>query len=152
MFKCPAVSLLSLFLLFGSLALAASTPVGEWRTIDDETGVTKSIVEIYVAPDGSLEGRVVKVLQSDQGPNPICKNCPGERKDQPIEGMVILWGMESQGDHWAGGKILDPKKGKTYKCKLTLAEDGSLEVRGFIGFSLIGRTQTWLPNEPAAAG
>lgn len=123
--------------------LRAETPVGFWRTVDDETGETKSVVEIYEAPSGMLEGRVVEVLQSEQGSNPICRECPGERKGKPVEGMVIMWDMEADDGIWTGGRILDPKKGKVYRCKLTMSEDGRLEVRGFLGFALLGRTQRW---------
>ncbi len=128
-------------------AADAPTPVGTWTTIDDATGKPKSIVEID-EHDGELTGKVLQVLQSDQGPNPICKACDGERKDRPIEGMTILWGVKQDGDSWSGGKILDPKNGKVYGCKLHPIEGGrKLEVRGFIGISLIGRTQTWIRVE-----
>ena len=83
--------LLALPLAFSSLASAADSPAGRWQTIDDETGKPKSIVEIQQAADGSLTGKVVEILQSDHGPNPLCTECEGERKDQPITGMTILW-------------------------------------------------------------
>lgn len=130
-----------------ALPLTAASPVGKWRTIDDETGITKSIVHIYESPDGTLEGRVLQILHSDLGPNPTCDKCPGERKGRPIEGMVILWDMVPDGDHWSGGRILDPKKGKTYRCRLRITDTGNLEVRGYIGFSLLGRTQVWQPAQ-----
>jgi uncharacterized protein (DUF2147 family) len=126
-------------------ALAQETPVGTWTTIDDETGKPKSTVEIYETRNGSLAGRVVEVLQSAQGDNPICKECEGERRNQPIEGMVILWGAKRDGDAWKGGKILDPASGKVYSLKMEPVEGGEkLEVRGFMGFSLLGKTQTWV--------
>jgi uncharacterized protein (DUF2147 family) len=131
-------------LFLSSRAFAADTsPVGVWKTIDDKTGQAKSIVEITEA-DGELAGKVTQVLQSDQGPNPICKECEGERKNQPITGMTIIWGMKQDGDTWSGGKILDPKNGKIYGCKMHLTDGGrKLEVRGFVGFSLLGRSQVW---------
>lgn len=140
------LTLLALPLLAMSFsALAQETPVGMWTTIDDDTGQPKSTVEVYVTRNGSLAGRVVEVLQSDQGENPICDKCEGERKDQPIEGMVILWGANQEGDVWKGGKILDPASGKVYSLKMEPVEAGAkLEVRGFMGFSLLGRTQTWV--------
>ena len=126
-------------------AFAQETPVGSWTTIDDETNKPKSTVEIYQASDGTLAGRVVEVLQSAQGENPVCKECSGKRKNQPIEGMVILWGVSRDGDTWEGGKILDPASGKVYSVKMTPVEGGAkLEVRGFMGFSLLGKTQTWV--------
>lgn len=141
--------LLLLFpLLTVSLLNAAPAVAGKWRTIDDETGKTKSIVHIYETASGAIEGKVVEILHSDRGPNPVCDKCKGERKDQPIKGMVILWGLEEASPtSWKGGEILDPTKGKIYKAKLKLRDDGKLEVRGFIGFSLLGRTQVWEPVE-----
>lgn len=128
-------------------AFAQGTPVGTWTTIDDKTSQPKSTVEIYETRNGSLAGRVVEVLQSAQGDNPVCKQCDGERKDKPIEGMVILWGVTRDGDTWEGGKILDPATGKVYSVKMRPVEGGAkLEVRGFMGFSLLGKTQTWVRN------
>ena len=137
--------LLALLLLLLPLsAFAQNTPVGTWTTIDDKTQKPKSVVEIYQAKDGSLAGRVTEVLQSDRGPNPVCDKCSGDRKDKPVKGMVILWGIKQKGDVWEGGQILDPASGKVYSVKVTPVDDGKkLEVRGFMGFSLLGRTQTW---------
>ena len=137
-------ALLALALAVAAPAYAAEmTPVGTWTTIDDATGKPKSIVQITES-NGTLEGKVLEVLQSEQGAHPVCKECDGERKDKPVEGMVIIWGVSKDGDVWDGGKILDPKNGKTYGCKMHLTDGGQkLEVRGFVGFSLLGRTQTW---------
>ncbi|HEY0502000.1 MAG TPA: DUF2147 domain-containing protein [Lysobacter sp.] len=141
-----AAKLLALLLLalpLGAFAQNAS-PVGQWTTIDDKTQKPKSIVEIYEAKDGSLAGRVTEILQSDRGPNPVCDKCSGDRKDKPVKGMVILWGIKQKGGTWEGGQILDPASGKVYSVKVTPVEGGKkLEVRGFMGFSLLGRTQTW---------
>lgn len=138
--------LLALLLLALPLsAFAQNTPVGTWTTIDDKTNKPKSIVEIYEAKDGSLAGRVAKVLQSDRGPNPVCDKCSGDRKNKPVEGMVILWGVRKNGGSWEDGKILDPATGKVYSVKVTPVDGGKkLDVRGFMGFSLLGRTQTWI--------
>jgi uncharacterized protein (DUF2147 family) len=122
-----------------------NTPLGTWTTIDDKTEKPKSVVEIYQAKDGSLAGRVTEILQSDRGPNPVCDKCSGDRKDKPVKGMVILWGIRQKGDTWEGGQILDPKTGKVYSVKVTPVEGGKkLDVRGFMGFSMLGRTQTWV--------
>jgi uncharacterized protein (DUF2147 family) len=144
--KLLTILLLALPLLAAPfMASAQDSPVGTWTTIDDKTGKPKSVVEIYETRNGSLAGRVEKVLQSDRGPNPVCDKCSGERKNKPVEGMVILWGIKQDGDVWDGGKILDPASGKVYSVKVTPIEDGKkLEVRGFMGFSLLGRTQTWV--------
>jgi len=141
-------ALLALALAVAAPAYAAEmTPVGTWTTIDDATGKPKSIVQITES-NGTLEGKVLEVLQSEQGAHPVCKECDGERKDKPVEGMVIMWGVKQDGDEWDGGKILDPKNGKTYKVKLKLLENGAkLDVHGYIGFSLIGRSQVWERQE-----
>ncbi|MBA8883103.1 DUF2147 domain-containing protein [Dokdonella fugitiva] len=146
-YRTPA--LLALALLAGAPALAAeNTPVGTWTTIDDATGKPKSIVQI-TETDGKLEGKVLEVLQSEQGPHPVCKACDGERKDKPVEGMVILWDVVKDGDVWDGGRILDPKNGKTYKVKLTMLDGGQkLDVHGYIGFALLGRSQVWERKSP----
>lgn len=130
-------------LVSGSAFAADMTPVGKWKTIDDKTGKEKSIVEI-TETGGELTGKVLQLFNSDKGPNPLCEECTGARKDQPVIGMVILWGVHKDGDVWDGGSILDPKNGKTYSVKITPSDDGSkLQVRGFIGWSLLGRTQVW---------
>ena len=132
-------------LLLGSTVVWASndTPVGTWRQIDDVTGKPKSVIKI-TEENGKLQGTVTQVLLSDDGPHPVCKKCEGERKDQPVEGMVIMWNVGKDGDVWDGGKILDPKNGKIYSVKLSLADDGQkLDVHGYIGISLLGRSQVW---------
>ena len=138
-------------MLASSLVAAAGSPVGTWRSIDDKTKQERSIIKI-TEENGELKGVVEKLFdQPGDDPAHLCKECKGERKDKPIIGMTILWGLKKDGDTWAGGEILDPKNGKIYRCKMTLSEDGkSLNVRGFIGISLLGRTQTWLraPTSP----
>ncbi|NZA25898.1 DUF2147 domain-containing protein [Luteimonas sp. SJ-92] len=132
------------FVVLAALPLIAGAqdgPAGRWKTIDDETGKPKSIVEITQAADGTLSGRVVEVLQSDRGPNPTCDKCSGERKDQPIEGMTILWDLKPDGQAWSGGTILDPAKGKTYRSKAQLIDPNRLGVSGCVAF--ICREQVW---------
>jgi len=139
--------LLATALLLPSLQTLAAedTPVGTWTQVDDETGKPKSIIEISEGPDGMLQGTVKQVLFSEQGTtNPVCKECEGERRNQPVTGMTIMWGVKKDGDEWSGGQILDPKNGKTYKVKLKLVDNGrKLDVHGYIGFSLLGRSQVW---------
>jgi uncharacterized protein (DUF2147 family) len=126
---------------------ADDTPVGTWRQVDDATGKVKSIIQI-TDNNGQLQGKVLQVLISDDGPHPVCKKCDGDRKDQPIEGMTIMWGVSKDGDVWDGGKILDPQSGTVYKVKLTMETGGQkLDVRGYVGFSLMGRTQTWVRQQ-----
>lgn len=141
---------LALLLLAPAVYAASDTPIGTWTTIDDDTGQAKSIVKIEKVGD-TLQGTVIKVLHSDQGEHPVCKDCEGERHNQPVEGMIILWDMQRDGDQWQSGQILDPSNGKTYKCKMSMLDDGQkLKVRGYIGFSLLGRNQVWeRVQEPA---
>lgn len=124
-----------------SLAFAAS-PVGQWKTIDDETKLEKSIVEIYES-GGMLFGKIVKLLQEkDGGASKLCTKCEGEDHNKPLIGMVILKNMKQDGDVYKGGTIMDPAKGKTYKCILKLLEGGNkLEVKGCIGF--LCKSQYW---------
>ncbi|MDD3458608.1 MAG: DUF2147 domain-containing protein [Weeksellaceae bacterium] len=129
------------FFLFGLIAYAQS-PIGVWKTIDDKTGKEKSYVQIYETKSGKLQGKVVKILTPGRE-DAKCTDCSGDNKDKPINGMVILWGLEKNGSEWSGGHILDPNNGKQYKCKISLKDSDTLSVRGFLGVSLLGRTQTW---------
>ena len=135
----------ALFLILSAATSAhAADVVGRWKTIDDETGKAKSIVQIF-SDAGEIKGKIVKLINPD--PKRLnCTKCKGPRKNKPIVGMEILWGMKKKkDDEWKGGEILDPKNGKTYSCRLRLKDDGKkLEVRGYIGFSLFGRSQMWL--------
>jgi uncharacterized protein (DUF2147 family) len=127
----------------GSAFAADLSPLGKWRTFDDETGKPKSIVEI-TEDNGVVSGKVIEIIFSKKGPNPVCEDCDGARKNQPITGMTIIWDMKKDGEVWDGGRILDPSDGNEYGCKLTPIENGSkLQVRGFKGFSLLGKTKVW---------
>jgi uncharacterized protein (DUF2147 family) len=143
------LGLATLTLLFASSALAQeASPVGRWTTIDDETKKPKSVIAIY-EENGKLFGKIEKLfLEPNEAPNPVCDKCEGALKNQPILGMVILRDLKKDDDEWSGGKILDPGNGKTYKCKIAVEDGGKkLKVRGYIGLSLIGRTQTWVRAE-----
>jgi uncharacterized protein (DUF2147 family) len=119
-----------------------TSPVGRWKTIDDKTGKPKSIVEIR-EQNGTLTGAIVTLL-NPQGPHPTCYLCSGAKKDQPLVGLEILWGFHLDGAEWSGGQVLDPDNGKIYRAWLALEDGGNkLHVRGYIGISLLGRTQYW---------
>ena len=119
----------------------SNSVVGTWVSIDDETEVDKSEIILYIE-DGKLFGRIERLLlPEDQGK--LCVSCKGKEKDQPIEGLVILKGLEQDGDRWTDGDILDPANGKLYDCSISLASPNTLNVRGFLGFSFLGRTQVW---------
>lgn len=137
--------LLALPLMLAAMsASAADGAVGRWKTIDDKTGKVKSIVEITQAANGALTGKVVDILHSDKGPNPVCDGCEGANKNKPVKGMTILWNLKADGANaWSGGTILDPANGKTYKSKIKLQTGGAkLDVSGCIAF--ICRSQTWV--------
>ena len=136
----------------GAAAGATSSPVGVWQTIDDKTEKPKALVEITQDSDGTLSGKVVKGLNPNDNPDRRCTECTDDRRGQKILGMTIIRDMKHEGDGWAGGNILDPENGKVYKCKMHLEDGGrKLVVRGFIGFSLLGRSQTWNRQGAGAA-
>ncbi len=120
-----------------------SSPVGTWHTISDVTGQPRGIVEIR-EKDGTLVGIARGSLVPGETGVKLCEKCEGERHNQPILGMEILWGLRRDGDEWTGGQVLDPDTGKVYKAKIRLADGGrTLVLRGYIGFSALGRSQSW---------
>ena len=127
-----------------AFCLAASAqkgPTGLWKTVDDKTGQPKSLVRVY-EEKGKLFGKVEKTLNPNA--RKACDKCPDERKNQPMVGLVVMRNLAKDGDEYTGGDIVDPENGKIYKCKIKTSEDGKkLSVRGFIGFSMIGRSQIW---------
>lgn len=134
-------SLLTLaFLLTFSFAMMAQSPVGIWKTIDDESGEPKSHVEIY-EKDGKFFGKVVKLLP--KATTDVCGPCPGERAGKSLMGMDILWDLEPYKDYWSYGQIIDPGKGKIYKSSVWLEDENTLKVRGYVGISALGRNQNW---------
>lgn len=140
-----ALLIFSLCILLSGESLGQDSPVGLWRTIDDNTGQARSHVEIVEQADGTLSG-YIRHLTDETRREALCEVCPeGRGKDQPVIGLRIIWGVSAHrsGD-WRGGEILDPESGRTYRVRLRVSDDGqSLDVRGFVGVSLLGRTQTW---------
>ena len=124
------------------------SPIGLWKTIDDQTGKPRGLVRITEA-GGEYRGRIEKTFpKPGEDPDPRCEKCSGARQNQPVIGMTILWGLRQQADEYGGGEILDPENGKVYRARIKLEDGGKkLDVRGFIGFSLFGRSQTWLREE-----
>jgi uncharacterized protein (DUF2147 family) len=145
-------------LLIAALATAAAltslnilaqdaSPVGLWKTIDDHTGKPKALIRI-TENNGELRGKIEKLFLDIGEKNPKCNKCEGAQKDQPIIGMTILSGMKQEGTEYGDGQILDPANGKVYKSRMSLADNGKkLNVRGYIGMPMLGRTQTWLREE-----
>jgi uncharacterized protein (DUF2147 family) len=125
-----------------------NSPLGYWQTIDDVTGKPKSILHIYQS-GGALYGQVVKIYpRPGHDQNEVCGACKGAKHNQRIVGMVVMEGLRQNANNpseWSNGQILDPLSGKTYRCTIQTAQNNkTLNVRGYIGFSLFGRTQTWI--------
>jgi uncharacterized protein (DUF2147 family) len=132
--------------LMSATAMAQMTPVGLWKTIDDKTGAPRSEVRIAEV-NGQMVGSIEKVYRDTFKGDEKCTECKDDRKDQPIIGLQILRGLtKAEGkDMWEGGSIVDPDSGTVYKARVTPIEGGKkLEMRGYVGFSLLGRTQTWV--------
>ena len=129
-------------------AWAQATPAGLWKTIDDDTMAEKSLVRITDA-GGVYTGKVEKILTDKADAK--CTECTDARKDQPVQGMVILRDIKQDASDkalWVGGDILDPNNGKVYKVRIKPVDGGKkLEVRGYIGAPMLGRTQTWIRVE-----
>ncbi|KUO68874.1 MAG: hypothetical protein APF83_01975 [Lutibacter sp. BRH_c52] len=132
--------LLTFVLLFAIVSHSQSI-TGKWKTIDDETGKERSIVEIYES-EGKIYAKIVKLLEKSEE-NKVCENCKDANKNKPLKGMIIINGLKKDGNEWNGAKILDPKTGSEYKCYITLEDPNKLKVRGYLGFALLGRTQYW---------
>lgn len=135
--------------LIAALILSFSTwaqdpALGEWYTVDDETGEVKSLVTLSLAEDGTMTGVITKVLNKDAGSG-LCEKCEGKMKNQPIEGMKFIWGVKNTAKgEWEEGQLLDPESGTVYNGNITLGDNSEeLEVRGYVGISLFGRSQTW---------
>ena len=147
--KNLAIAFLLAGTAFGAAAQATS-PAGLWRTIDDSSKKDKSLVRIVEA-NGVYTGKVETIVDPDSPKDAVCKDCSDERKDKPVVGMTILRNVKASADDNAvfeGGDILDPNNGKVYRVKLKLIDNGSkLDVRGYIGTPMLGRTQTWVRAE-----
>ncbi len=127
-------------LLFFQISFS-QTVIGRWKTIDDETGKEKGVVEIY-EKNGKIYGKIVEILETENR-DKKCTLCQGDDKNKPILGLTFIKGLTKDGDEYNGGQVLDPKNGKLYKCYITLIGKDKLKVRGYIGISLFGRTQYW---------
>ncbi len=141
----PRIAAIAALTLLGHAAWAQVTPAGLWRTIDDDGKTEKSQVRISEA-GGVFSGKVEKIADPAKQ-DARCDKCGDARKDQPVLGLTIIQGVKANAGEpgqWDGGEILDPNNGKTYKVRMRLTQDGkALELRGYLGLPLIGRTQTW---------
>jgi uncharacterized protein (DUF2147 family) len=132
---------ISIFCFFFTYSIvSAQSPVGIWKNVDDEDGREKSHIEVY-EKSGKLYGKVIKLLPAATITK--CDACSGDKKGKSIVGMDILWDLVKSGKVWDDGEILDPKNGKVYSAKVELDGKDKLKVRGYMGVSILGRTQTW---------
>ena len=133
-------SLFFLFLFFIFSYSAFGQVTGYWKTIGDVDGTEKAIVHIY-KENGKIYVKVIKLLPAAK--HTTCAYCPGEMKDRPITGMVVLIGLTETSTGAIDGRVMDPSNGKTYKCYLKLESPDKLKLRGYFGIPAIGRTQYW---------
>ncbi|GJM31516.1 MAG: hypothetical protein DHS20C18_05170 [Saprospiraceae bacterium] len=124
-----------------SMTFAQASPVGIWKTVDDKTGETRSQVEIY-EQNGQFFGKIIKLLQKPA--DTVCEECKGDKKNQPVVGMVIIEGVKPHKDYWKNGTILDPESGNEYACSFWFEDNNTdaLKLRGKHWTGLY-RTQTW---------
>lgn len=141
LFKSLLASILIICILPVAIA-NSNSPAGIWTTFDDKTGKKRATVELTIT-GGVLSGRILHV-ESQVGDTGMCMKCPGQFKNKPVQGLQFLWGLKSKGRGvWGGGKILDAKNGKIYNAKLKNMGH-KLLVRGYVGVSMLGRTQIWV--------
>jgi uncharacterized protein (DUF2147 family) len=144
-----SATLLSAFIaaLISQNSYAEDSPVGIWTTIDDATHQARAAIQI-VEKDHTLSGTLID-LRNPADRDKICTKCEGDQKDRPLLGIKILSGLRKTGENeWSDGTILDPANGKIYDAKIKVSDGGNeMTVRGFLGFSLIGRTQTWIRKQ-----
>jgi len=138
----------ALLLAACATAFAQATPVGLWKTIDDDTKKEKSLVRVTES-DGVLSGRIERLLDPASRPDAVCDKCTDARKDQPLAGLTIIENARRDADDptvWTGGEITDPNNGKSYRLRLKPLDGGkTLQVRGYIG--PFYRNQTWIRVE-----
>lgn len=130
-----------LSLLMLSTVTFSQSILGKWKSINEETNKAESIIEIY-QENGKFYGKIIQLLDPNKK-GAICEKCKGKNKNKPIKGLIIINGLKKDGNEWSGGKVLDPKNGKQYKCYITLQDNDTMKLRGYIGFSLFGRTAFW---------
>jgi len=131
----------TLLVLVSYMGVNAQDVIGKWKSIDDETGKPKSVIEIYQQGD-KIYGKIIQLL-TEQNKDGICHTCETKYKDKSIIGLIILNDLVKDDDEYNDGEITDPKNNKTYSCYIKLVEPNKLKVRGYLGFSLLGRTQYW---------
>lgn len=137
-------------LLFSTAAFANDLS-GLWQQIDDKTGSAKAIIEIRKEANNTYTGKIIKVTpRPGYTPRETCNNCPAPYTNQPILGMEILKGLKHvEGtNNYEKGRVIDPLAGKIYNARIRMNSTGKrLTLRGYIGVSALGRSQTWIRME-----
>ena len=133
--------LVLIFSVFFTISSFSQTIFGNWNSYDEETNKIESVIEVY-EKDSKAFAKIISISDANRS-SATCVECNGKRKNAPILGMNILTGLKKDGNEWSGGKILDPKNGKEYKCYIQLLDDNTLKLRGYIGISMFGRTAIW---------
>ena len=130
----------ALALLLFALPVLAQSPVGTWRTVDDATGEPKSLVRVFER-GGQIHGEIVRLLPEGR----LCVDCAARYNGQNLQGVEILTGFRARGAGYEGGRITDPKNGRTYRAKMAVQRDGRLKVWGYVGMDtpLTRRVQYW---------
>ena len=137
-------------LLSFSFTLFAQQLTGIWQQIDDKTGSPKAIIDIRKECDGTFTGKITKITpRPGYTPREKCINCPAPYTNQPILGLDVFKNLKFEGENrYADGQIIDPLSGKMYSLEGKQSANGKrLQLRGYVGISAIGRTQTWIRYE-----
>ena len=145
------VQLFSALLLtsFSHLALASDLS-GTWRNIDDKTGSPKAFLEIRETATGTYTAKITKITpRPGYTPKENCVSCPAPYTNKPILGLDVLTGLKHESENnFVDAKVLDPLSGKIYSGKAKLSTNGKrLTLRGYVGISVLGRSQTWIKEE-----
>jgi uncharacterized protein (DUF2147 family) len=137
--------ILTIILFTTSISISSQTIFGKWNSKNVDTGEIDSVIEVYMK-DGKAFAKIVEIKDTGRQ-SAVCDLCTGKNKDKPILGLNILTGLEKDEEEWSGGKILDPRNGKIYKCYIQLDSSNKLKIRGYIGFALLGKTAFWERSE-----
>lgn len=128
-----------------TITINAQTIFGKWLSTNDDTGEVDSVIEMY-QKNGKAYAKVIEIKDPNRQ-TAVCEKCEGANKNKSILGLEILTGLEKDDDEWSGGEILDPRNGNVYKCYIKLVKPNKLKLRGYIGFSILGKTKYWMRAE-----
>jgi len=131
----------SVLIIALSVSVNAQTIFGKWNSTNDDTGKVDSVIEIY-KKEGKAYAKIIEIKDPTRQ-NAVCDLCEGENENKPLLGLNILTGLQKNGSEWSNGEIVDPRNGTVYSCYITLINENKLKIRGYIGFSLLGKTKYW---------